>query len=38
MFSNNSWAPQNVGPRAIAGFAPPPPLKPALIIAQWTAL
>ena len=29
MFSNNSWAPQNVGPRAIARFAPPP-LKPAL--------
>ena len=23
MFSNNSWAPQNVGPRAIARFAPP---------------
>ena len=30
MFSNNSWAPQNVGPRAIARFAPP--LKPALIM------
>ena len=33
MISNNSWAPQNVGPRAIARFAPPP-LEPALNVPQ----